>query len=259
MDEDDLRAFVVSENLRKKRNAESWGPEQEQLIISLYEKSESYRWMHARSSSKIRRGGKFLVYSSIAFSSVLGLLNLLVTAHTSSSNVLTYVTGALSLLGASLSTYEQLDNSMDTASNHESAASNFASFMRTLNLELSLNPEDRRGFMDFLQIAKAEYERMVTTAPNIIDSILTEFAVKYPNKRNVPEIVAVEHPMTIYKRNTATVDQNEYREIRKLYNMRFGVMDGGPSSTQHVSKPLTNRSEDELSKIDADLSKLEIV
>jgi GTP1/Obg family GTP-binding protein len=146
---------------------------------------------------------------------------------------------------------------MDTASNHESAASNFASFMRTLNIELSLNPEDRRGFMDFLQIAKAEYERMVTTAPNIIDSILNEFVKQFPNKRNVPEIVAVEHPMTIYKRNTATVDQNEYREIRKLYNMRFGVLDG--SSNPNVSKPLTIRNDDELSKIDADLSRLEIV
>ena len=223
--DEELRALVLSDHLRRKRNAESWNPEQEAIIVAWAEKSEALRWMHQQAASHARRSGAQLIYSSILFSFISGVLSL-ATAGLEKVTGMGYVVSAFSILSAVLTSFEQFDRPMDRAGEHQQAAENFAMFFRSTSLELSLNPEDRRAFLDYMQLAKADYERLLTTSPTLPDDVVEEYAAKFKNRRNQPEIVAADIGSSIelktYKKDDGKMSPEDYAQLKKYYNMKFG-------------------------------------
>ncbi len=224
--DEELRALVLSDHLRRKRNAESWGAEQEAIIVAWAEKAEALRWMHHQAASHLKESGARLIYSSIGFSFVSGVLSL-ATAGLEKVNGMGYVVSAFSILSAVLTSFEQFDRPMDRSGEHQQAAENFAVFFRGTSLELSLNPEDRRSFMDYMQLAKADYERLLTTSPTLPDDVIEEYAEKFKNRRYQPEIVAADIGTSIelktYKqKNDDKMSPEDYAQLKKYYNMKFG-------------------------------------
>lgn len=205
--------------------------------LSHGERSEAYRWMHHRAAMEYRAKGSKLIYAAIIGSFVAGLLSL-ATAQQSVPG-LNYVVSFFSIASAALTAIEQFENPRDEAAAHEQAADNFAVFYRGVNLELSLNPEERRAFLDFMQMAKADYERLVTTSPTLPDGVVDEYRLRFKHRRNQPEIVAADigretgedvHVGT-YQHQEAGVTQNDYDKIRELYNQKYGKT---PSSVEFM-------------------------
>lgn len=98
---------------------------------------------------------------------------------------------------------------------------------RGTSLELSLNPEDRRSFQDYMQLAKADYERLLTTSPTLPDDVIEEYAAKFKHRRNQPEIVAADIGTSIelktYKQQQEDkMSPEDYAQLKKYYNMKFG-------------------------------------
>ena len=243
INDDELHALILSDTLRKKRNAETWHRDQEAIIVAWAEKAEAYRWMHRQAASSYRTSGARLIYSSILFSFISGVLSL-ATAGIEKVQGLGYVVSAFSILSAVLTSYEQFERPMDNAGDHENAANNFAIFFRSTSLELSLKPEDRRAtFMDYMQLAKAEYERLVTTAPTLPDEVVEMYAKRFKNRRNQPEIVAADVgtniELTTYQANNDDkMSPEEYAQFKKYYNSKYGEIpvisvDDGDAITDH--------------------------
>ena len=237
IDDDELHALILSDTLRRKRNAQTWHVDQEAIIVAWAEKAEAYRWMHREAASSYRRSGGQLIYSSIFFAFVSGVLSL-ATAGIEKVQGLGYVVSAFSILSAALTSYEQFERPMDKAGEHEQASSNFAIFFRSSSLELSLKPEDRRAFLDYMQLAKAEYERLVTTAPTLPDEVVEHYAKRFKNRRNQPEIVAADVGTSIELKtyqatNNEALSPEEYAQFKRYYNQKFnevpviGLDDGG--------------------------------
>lgn len=228
MEDDELKALIISDHLRKKRNADTWAPEQEAIIISWGEKAEAFRWMHHRAAVSYRATGGYLIYSSIAFSFVAGLLSLATASKGLSA--ISYVISALTITSAALTSFEQFERPTDKAGEHEQAADNFAAFFRAANLELSLNPEERRAFLDYLQLARADYEKLVTTSPSIPDKVIDEYRERFKDRRNQPEVVAadigLEINMKAYrgKDEETTFTPDEYVKMKQYFNQKFGTV-----------------------------------
>ena len=239
-DEDDgLRAIILFGPPAQKRNADTLAPEQEAIIKGWAERAESFRWMHHRAAVSYRATGAYMIYSSITFSFVAGLLQF--GNHKQRRAWLDQLhCGFFSIASAALTSFEQFERPMDSAGEHEQAADNFAAFFRGASLELSLNPEDRRAFLDYMQLARVDYEKLVTTSPTLPDKVIDEYRERFKDRRNQPEVVAADIGLDINLKSYQERDDHanftpdEYNMLKRYYNQKFGHV---PKALQALDQP----------------------
>jgi hypothetical protein len=215
---------------RVQRPNNGWTREQEELMAGWSDIATCYRWMHDRCEKQMNMSNMWITVPVIVLSTLTGsasfVMNSLVGDNPTGQKYAQIGIGGVSIFTGILTT---LGNFFRYAQNSESnrvASIAWGKFQRQIAVELALSPTERLVCSDFLNIARAELDRLIEQSPPIPDKIIREFEKEFESipalKR--PDIAhGVEHTQ-IFK-NTDTrlkqlaVDAAVYmKQKRKVWN-----------------------------------------
>jgi hypothetical protein len=158
-----------------------WSDEVEILLKEWAEKASCWRWLYGRSEKKYRY--KYYCFSIpvIILSTLTGTANFGMDSYVpeNSKALATAIIGGLNLFAGVLST---LQNFLKVAENMESSRSccvAWSKLQRSIQIELSLDPDRRQNCHDFLKICRAEYDRLTELSPIVDDDIIDTFKNRF--------------------------------------------------------------------------------
>jgi len=104
------------------------------------------------------------------------------------------IIGGLNLIAGLVATIMQFLKINELMENHKAAALSYGLLSRNIRLLLALPRRERHSDgLDFVNVCKAEYDRLIEQSPSIPTNILNEFEKEYPldNIFTKPEILDV--------------------------------------------------------------------
>ena len=97
--------------------------------------------------------------------------------------------GSVNIFAGILSTLQNFLRYAELMESHRAAGVSWSKLSRDITVELALDPKRRKPAGDFLNICRAEYDRLIEQSPMIDDSILKQFHDKFHDTDiNKPEM-----------------------------------------------------------------------
>lgn len=192
---DEVRTVARYESISRRRIAESWTLEQERILKVWGEKASGWAWLHDKASRYYKRIDSYYVYPSIVLSSISGGVGFIMmgdntdtTDPASSVKLSALFVSATHIINVILTSFQKFQRSGEKAEMHVQIAKQFSSFTRKIVLELSIPPTDRKDCLDFCNLCKEEYDKLILDSPMIPDDIINEFNTKFKYIENKPEV-----------------------------------------------------------------------
>jgi len=195
----DYRTFAEYDMVQKRRNADSWNPDQERILKIWAEKASGWAWLHDKAGRYYNHLTDRMTYPSIVLSTVSGGLGFSIYGSVSNSGdtgsglvgaskYLTIAIGCMNLSAALLAALQKFVRSTEKSEMHNQMYKVFSSYYRKIVMELALKPSDRRDCLEFCKLCRDEYDKMVADSPEIPDKIIADFKRVFSNAKHVPEI-----------------------------------------------------------------------
>ena len=151
-----------------------WTREQEDLLAEWSEKAACYRWLHNRSEKKYRKGNYLFTIPVIILSTLTGTANfgidsIVPVEHKQFAQI---TIGAVNIFAGILSTLHNFLHYAENMESHRASDISWSKFQRNLSVELALDPKRRKPASDFLNICRAEYDRLLEQSPPIPETII---------------------------------------------------------------------------------------
>lgn len=158
-----------------------WTPEAEQLLKEWSEKASCYRWLNDRCEKIYRVRYYCFSIPVIVLSTLTGTANFGMSSYVSedAESTAKAIVGGLNLFAGLLSTLQTFLKIVEKMENHRSSGVSWSKLGRSIQIELALDHKRRSPCHDFLNIARAEYDRLIEQSPLINDSIIQEFKRKF--------------------------------------------------------------------------------
>jgi len=158
-----------------------WTKEQEFLLAEWAEKASCYRWLHGRAEKKYRRSNYAYTIPVIIMSTLTGTANFAMDSFVpeGQKKVAMACVGGVNILAGIISTLQNFLRYAELMESHRSAGISWSKLGRDICVELALDPPRRKPARDFLNICRAEYDRLIEQSPMIDDSILKIFHTKF--------------------------------------------------------------------------------
>lgn len=187
---DDALTVAKYEDYIKRRTAESWTEEQENILQMWAEKASGWAWLHDKSARYYNNSGNKIMYPNIIIGTLSGGLGLVATNLTSPkiSNYINVFVACTNILCASLTSLNKYLRSNEKAEIHLHMNKLFSSFARRIVLELTLNPENRRDSIEFCKSCRDEYDKLVNDSIIIPSEVVQMYKDKYNNVKHKPEV-----------------------------------------------------------------------
>ena len=97
--------------------------------------------------------------------------------------------GGVNILAGIISTLQNFLRYAELMESHRASGIAWSKLNRDICIELALDPPRRKPARDFLNICRAEYDRLIEQSPMIDDSIIAQFHHKFPKiEINKPEM-----------------------------------------------------------------------
>ena len=179
--------------LKKKKDNEKekiksiWTREQEELLAEWSEKASCYRWLHTRSEKKYRtRNYSFtipvIIMSTLAGTANFGMDSFVPEEH---KKMAMACVGGVNIFAGILSTLQNFLRYAELMEAHRSCGVSWSKLGRDISVELALDPKRRKSAGDFLNICRAEYDRLIEQSPMVDDNILKLFDTKFKNMSDI--------------------------------------------------------------------------
>jgi len=173
--------------------ASSWNTGHEDLLASIADRSNCYRWLHEKSQIRFDSYNFYLtipsiVVSGIAGSATIGLTSLVPYEFQKIASVVI----GLSTLGCGvLTSLNQYMKTSQFSESHRTAAIAHGKLHRVISSELALRRDQRVNAMDFIKMIRSEQDRLQETSPSIPESVIRHFKRHFANNVSVekPEII----------------------------------------------------------------------
>jgi len=175
-----------------------WCPKQEQLLVRWAEKAAGYRWLHNHARLHFKRVNDYMSYPSIVISSITGVGGFAVLNPAGSENVqsatknkiliVQYLFAFLNVVGGILTSLSKFSQSSQLSEAHSVMCVQYSKFYRNIDMELSLDPEHRQDVIEFVNMCRQEYDRLLDDAPDIPANAIIEFNLEFPDKENKPDV-----------------------------------------------------------------------
>jgi len=168
-----------------------WTKEQEALLAEWAEKSSCYRWLHGRAEKKYRRSNYAFTIPVIIMSTLTGTANFAMDSFVPEENkqIAMACVGGVNILAGIISTLQNFLRYAELMESHRTSGVSWSKLNRDISVELALDPPRRKPAGDFLNICRAEYDRLIEQSPMIDDSILKLFHTKFHDTDiNKPEM-----------------------------------------------------------------------
>lgn len=175
-----------------------WCEKQENLLIRWAEKAAGYRWLHNHARLYFKNQHDYLSYPSIIIASITGVGGFAVLNPSGNDNVSTdtknkiiiiqYFFAFLNVLGGILTSISKFSQSATLAEAHSVMCIQYSKFYRNIDMELSLDVSHRENVLEFVQKARADYDRFLDEAPDIPANSIRAFLTQFPGKENKPDV-----------------------------------------------------------------------
>jgi len=203
-----------------------WTREQEDLLAEWSEKAACYRWLHNRSEKKYRKGNYLFTIPVIILSTLTGTANfgidsIVPVEHKQFAQI---TIGAVNIFAGILSTLHNFLHYAENMESHRASDISWSKFQRNLSVELALDPKRRKPASDFLNICRAEYDRLLEQSPPIPETIILLFKKTFKKNTDIhkPDICNGIDPCKIYKlskeEKSADILVNATHKLRGMYN-----------------------------------------
>jgi len=175
---------VVDISGGKKLFNNGWTKEQEELMAGWADIATSYRWMHDKCDKKMSKSNMWITVPVIILSTLTGSANFMLQSvippsDTTAQKLAQIAIGSVSIFTGILTT---LGNFFRYAQNSESnrvASISWGKLQRHIAIELALHPMKRIDSLNFLNICRAELDRLIEQSPPIPDDIIMMFEKEF--------------------------------------------------------------------------------
>jgi hypothetical protein len=179
-------------------NTNNWTDKQEKLLIKWAEKAAGYRWLHNTARMKFKRFHDYLSYPTIILSSITGVggfavLNPSSSTEVSTSNqmkilIIQYLFAFMNVISSIINSIAKFTNSMQLSESHSSLCVQYSKFYRNIDMELSLEKNNRVNAVKFVARCRQEYDRMLSESPDIPYDCIQLFNKSFPDKEVKPDV-----------------------------------------------------------------------
>ena len=175
-----------------------WCDKQEKLLKSWAERAAGYRWLHNHARLHFKRQNDYLSYPSIVIASITGVGGFAVLNPSGSENVshdtktkimiVQYFFAFLNVLGGILTSIGKFSQSFSLSEAHSAMCIQYSKYYRNIDMELSLDVQDRTCVVDFVRKCREEYDRLLDEAPDIPSISIQAFNLEFPERINKPDV-----------------------------------------------------------------------
>jgi len=154
-----------------------WTKEQEELLAEWSEKASCYRWLHGRAEKKFRCRNYTFTIPVIIMSTLTGTANFGMDTFVPEEHkkLAMASVGSVNIIAGIISTLQNFLRYAELTESHRSVGVSWSKLGRDIAVELALDPPRRKPAGDFLNVCRAEYDRLIEQSPLIDDSILKQF------------------------------------------------------------------------------------
>ena len=218
----EYKAVAQYEQIQKKRIADSWSPEQEQILKSWAEKGSGWAWLHDNSARFYLQSSNRLAYPNIFLSTIAGGISFSTAGSGSAAGMYAgYLVAIMNICCAMLSSFQKFTRSAEKSEIHLQQGKLFSSFCRRITLELALKPEDRKECIEFCKLCRDEYDKLVTESMQIPMEIIDAFKKEFKDSENKPENCnGLVHFPNCHEKAEITKVHEAHTKMRQFYNWR---------------------------------------
>ena len=203
---------IVLEEEEENKDLSRWTTEAEDLLADWSEKASGYRWLHDRMEKKYRRRYYMFSIPVIIFSTLTGTANFGMDSYVSAEDksTATAIVGGFNIACGILGTLQNFLRLAENMENHRVCGIAWSKLQRSIQIELSLDCSRRSPCHDFLNISRAEYDRLIEQSPLISDEVIQLFKVRFKDYDiSVPSICNGLDKITIFRCGEKKCDKEE--------------------------------------------------
>ena len=246
---------------KKDKALEKWTPEQEELLAEWAEKASGYRWLHSRSEKLYRKRNYIFTIPVIILSTLTGTANFSMDSFVPEEHKQTAMAcvGGVNIFAGILSTLQNFLRYAELMEGHRVSEVSWSKFNREISVELALNPKMRKPAVDFLNVCRAEYDRLIEQSPTIDDSIIIQYKRAFKDTDiNHPHVCNGLHKCKVYelseneKAASIVAHAGEKFKLKStLHHIRDNLQHAvdnhnhhnKPINTQHTNDPSGQKNE----------------
>ena len=102
--------------------------------------------------------------------------------------IVQYFFAFLNVLGGILTSIGKFSQSLSLSEAHSAMCVQYSKYYRNIDMELSLDVEDRTEVVDFVKKCREEYDRLLDEAPDIPSISIQAFNLEFPDRDNKPDV-----------------------------------------------------------------------
>ena len=206
-----------------------WTREQEELLAEWAEKASGYRWLHSRSEKLYRKRNYTFTIPVIILSTLTGTANFAMDSFVPEEykQIAMASVGGVNIFAGILSTLQNFLRYAELMEGHRGSEVSWSKFNREISVELALNPNMRKPAGDFLNVCRAEYDRLIEQSPTIDDSIIQQYKKTFKDTDiNHPHVCNGLHRCKVYELSELEKSANivaqagEKMKLKSLHNFR---------------------------------------
>ena len=162
---------------KNNNNEQKWTKEQEELLASWSERASGYRWLHSRSEKLYRCRNYTFTIPVIILSTLTGTANFAMDSFVPEQHKQTAMAcvGGVNIFAGVLSTLQNFLRYAELMESHRVSEVSWSKLSRDIAVELTLEPKMRKPAFDFLNVCRAEYDRLIEQSPPIDDDIIKRY------------------------------------------------------------------------------------
>lgn len=194
-----------------KNELDHWSNECEILLAEWSEKASCYRWLHNKSEKKYRTRYYMFSIPVIILSTLTGAANVGMDSYIDKENksMAQGIVGGVNIFAGILSTLQTFLKVCENMENHRSAGVSWSKLGRNISIELAIDPNRRQNCHDFLNICRAEYDRLIEQSPLITDDIIDTFKKRFKSYEvSKPAITNGLDKCIIYKKQNISSEKD---------------------------------------------------
>lgn len=153
-----------------------WTKDHEKILIDWADKAMCYRWLHAKSNSKLSKINTYFTIPVIIMSTITGTANF--AAERVPEEYRSYFSmavGGVNIFAGIITTIQQFLKISETNEAHRVSSISWDKFYRKIRVELAKPPVERQNSYDFLKSCTEEFDRLMETSPAITKPIVMLF------------------------------------------------------------------------------------
>ena len=164
-----------------KRDVQKWTKEQEELLAGWSERASGYRWLHSRSEKLYRCRNYTYTIPVIILSTLTGTANFAMDSFVPEENkqLAMACVGGVNIFAGILSTLQNFLRYAELMESHRVSEVSWSKLSRDIAVELTLEPKMRKPALDFLNVCRAEYDRLIEQSPTIDDNIIRRYKSEF--------------------------------------------------------------------------------